>query len=400
MSVYPLGNPGQQERDRLLAEVNLAPDDPNAVFRLAQHCFDAEDFASARSWFSRRAEMGGWDEEIFVALLRIAQSMHRLDEPWPNIQDAYLRAWEYRPTRAEPLYLIAYYYRWVGNYPLGYLFAERAANIPRPDDTLYVMTAVYDWRALDEQGICASWISKKPESYRLFRRILSRDDITNEDRERLIDYCRYLGPVMANEASDYREGVVRQLSSRQPSAATGTVTVAIPGTPDREAVELTLNSFLNCCTDIDKVHRFVLLDNGMDSDDQALVLEKYPFLESTRSATDDGRFTLTLVPGWAFVDREPILGRLTAVFEDEPDIGQVTVNNCELPTTGRPNSPPPEFRISATGERYVLSQEPVIGHTIRDATRNIQSGPRPTVAVLDEMLCFTKPETAPAVSQT
>ena len=65
------------------------------------------DFVNARKWYARRVEMGGWDEEVYFAMFRVAESMAQLGAPWPDVQDAYLRAWEFRPTRAEPLYAIA-----------------------------------------------------------------------------------------------------------------------------------------------------------------------------------------------------------------------------------------------------------------------------------------------------
>jgi hypothetical protein len=58
------------------------------------------DFASAIDWFKRRVEMGG-DEETYYAKHQMAEAMARLDAPWADVQDAYLRAWEFRPTRAE-----------------------------------------------------------------------------------------------------------------------------------------------------------------------------------------------------------------------------------------------------------------------------------------------------------
>lgn len=113
------------DRDLLLAELQANPADRRSVFYLAQTYFGLGDFASARTWYARRVEMGGWDQEVFSALLRLAEVMERLGEPWPDVQDAYLRAWEFRPTRAEPLYAIACRYRSEQRYRLGYLFAAR-----------------------------------------------------------------------------------------------------------------------------------------------------------------------------------------------------------------------------------------------------------------------------------
>jgi SAM-dependent methyltransferase len=166
--------------------VDRNPDDRRSVFYLAQSHFDAGDFANARKWYERRAEMGGWDEEVFWSLHRAAQAMQKLGEPWPAVQQAFLRAWAARPVRAESLHAIALHQRRSGEYRLGHLFAERAAAIPLPsDDVLFVQTDVYHWRALDEQAVCASWIGKFPETFAICQRLLARDDIPAEDRGRI-----------------------------------------------------------------------------------------------------------------------------------------------------------------------------------------------------------------------
>jgi glycosyltransferase involved in cell wall biosynthesis len=183
----------ERDRDLLLAEVGRDPDDVRSVFYLAQSYFDLGDYGSARYWYSRRAEMGDFPEEVYYSLYRVAESMSRLDEPWPQVQDAYLKAWEFRPTRAEPLYAIAFRYRNEKRYQLGYLFAERAAGIPLPEsDVLFVNADIYQWRALDEQAVCASWIGRNGEAFALFQRILAGGDVAEEHRARVTgnrDFC-------------------------------------------------------------------------------------------------------------------------------------------------------------------------------------------------------------------
>jgi glycosyltransferase involved in cell wall biosynthesis len=183
----------ERDRDLLLAELDCNPGDVRSVFYLAQSYFDLGDFGSARYWYARRAEMGDFAEEVYYSLFRIAESMSRLGAPWPDVQDAYLRAWEFRPTRAEPLYAVAYRYRTHQRYRLGYLFAERAAQIPLPEeDVLFVNADIYTWRALDEQAVCASWIGKNSEASELFRHLLIGGDLPDEDRSRVAanrDFC-------------------------------------------------------------------------------------------------------------------------------------------------------------------------------------------------------------------
>ncbi|MEE6180045.1 glycosyltransferase, partial [Mycobacterium sp. 050134] len=155
-----------RDRDLLLAEVERNPEDSRSVFYLAQSYFDLGDFVNARKWYERRVEMGGWDEEIYYSMLRLAESMAQLDWPWLVVQDAYLKAWEFRPTRAEALHDIARRYREDQRYLPGHLFAQRAAQIPFPEqDLLFVGAEVYAWRAIDEQAVCAFWIGKHAEAF-------------------------------------------------------------------------------------------------------------------------------------------------------------------------------------------------------------------------------------------
>ena len=205
-----------RDRDLLLAEVERNPDDSRSAFYLAQSYFDLGDFAGAREWYARRAGMGGWDEEIYYALFRVAESMSLLGAPWPEVQDAYLRAWEARPMRAEPLHAIARRYRIDQRYQLGYLFAERAADIPLPsDDALFVGADIYAWRALDEQAICAFWIGKHLEALALCRRLLADDAVPEDERRRIAANRDYSVPVLREAAVSYPEVLVRTLTRRR-----------------------------------------------------------------------------------------------------------------------------------------------------------------------------------------
>lgn len=80
-----------RDRDLLLAEVERNPEIARSVFYLAQSYFDLGDFVNAHKWYERRVEMGGGDEEVYYSMLRLAESMARLDWPWLAVQDAYLQ---------------------------------------------------------------------------------------------------------------------------------------------------------------------------------------------------------------------------------------------------------------------------------------------------------------------
>lgn len=183
----------QRDIELLMAEVERNPDDSRSVFYLARSYNSLYDWPNAAAWYSKRAEMGGWEEEVFYSLWRMATAAEHLGEPVPQVQDAYLRAWEYRPSRAEPLYDLACYFRRMEKYDRGHLFAQYAAAIPAPsDESLFLDPDVYRFRALDEEAVCASWIGRTDEAAELWRRILAMDDLPDDDRRRIVDNLNHI----------------------------------------------------------------------------------------------------------------------------------------------------------------------------------------------------------------
>jgi glycosyltransferase involved in cell wall biosynthesis len=404
-----------RDRDLLLAEVERNPEDARSVFYLAQSYFDLGDFVNARKWYARRVEMGGWDQEVYYSMCRVAEAMAQLDTPWPEVQDAYLRAWEFRPTRAEPLHHIARWYREQRRYRLGYLFAKRAAEIPLPeDDILFVGADIHGWRATDELAICASWIGEHAEAFTLCRRLLARPDIPDGARQRIAGNRDFSVPAMIEAASSYPDALVQRLVA---SPGEAEVTVSLIAGPDHAATEQTLNSFLHCCLDVWRVGRFLVLDAGLSAPDRATLQERYGFLEfadwgpggqlGQLRAQIGGRFWLHLGGGWRFFAPEDFITRLTAVLDAEAQVFQVGINVADaVKLTGACAAEQAVHRAPDAG-RYVLADAMASGPAMFDTTRLDRAGgvqgtdPDPHAALgrpaaaaglhtasLDEVLCI------------
>jgi hypothetical protein len=375
-----------RDRDLLLAEVERNPDDARSVYFLAQSYYRLGDFASARKWYARRVEMGGFPEEVYYALFRIAESLWKVGAPWPDIQDACLRAWEFRPTRAEPLYQIACLCRLDKRYRLGHLFAQRAAEIPFPEqDRLLVSTDVYAWRATDEQAVCASWIGKHAEAFTLWRRVLARPDIPDGDRQRIAGNRDVCVPAMIEAASSYPDALARRLVAGPRDAE---VVVSLVAGPDRGAIEQTLNSFLHCCTDVSRVGRFLVVDAGLSADDRAMLHERYGFLEFADCGPGDrpgaqlaqlraqihGRFWLHLGQGWRFFAPENFITRLSAVLQAEAQVVQVGINLADaVKLTGASVAEQAVHRAPDAG-RYLLTEQVAYGPAMFDTGRLDRAG--------------------------
>jgi glycosyltransferase involved in cell wall biosynthesis len=386
----------ERDRDLLLTEVERNPADARSVFYLAQSCFDADDPAQALEWYRRRAEMGGWEEEVYYSLYRCAECQARLDEPWAIIQDYYLQAWESRSTRAEALHAIASHYRAGGQFHLGYLFAERAASIPLPEsDVLFLRSDVYGWRARDEHAICAYWIGKYAESFALCRLLLAGTDLPDNERERVAANRDYAVPALIEAASSYPDEIVARLgSAARVDVAQAEVTLTLLAGGDRTQVARTLNSFLHCCVDVDRIGRFVCVDAGLSPDDRHWIAEQYPFVEFSRLGGDPGdaadvfnqmrgliggEYWLHGGDDWQFFAPERYVARSLALFAEEPQVAQVAFNVNYASELVDRTVVSGEVRRVRTGGRYVFYE------AAPQPTTAVPAGDSPGVSVVSPL---------------
>ena len=90
--------------------------------------------------------MGGWLEERYESLYRMAGLLERMGYDWEVCELRYLQAFDFCPQRAEPLYRIAQHWYDEKKYMLAYLYIYHAYQIPFPTNVrLFINPAVYEF---------------------------------------------------------------------------------------------------------------------------------------------------------------------------------------------------------------------------------------------------------------
>jgi glycosyltransferase involved in cell wall biosynthesis len=188
-------DPDKYRNDARTLEKALEREPTNAryAFYLAQSWRDAGELEKARECYRACTTKASWAEEVFYSYFEIARLSERLRAPEAEVIAAYLRAYEVRPTRAEPLCNLARYLRERDRVVAGYPFALAASEIPRPEDRLFLDESVYAWRALDELAVSAYWVGNYRAGLEATRKILLSPLLPPADRPRIEanqEHCR------------------------------------------------------------------------------------------------------------------------------------------------------------------------------------------------------------------
>lgn len=172
----------ERERDAPGADVP-----PRSVFYLAQtyECLGLVNLA-IKAYALRIAMVTGFDDERFIAQLRIARMMHVRLDPYADTIRAYQVAIDMRPNRAEPHYWLSRLYTEMAARRPAYGEARQAAALPMPSgQALFVNADVYEWRAKDCLAAAAYHVGRFEDCIRVSRDLLAGGFLPNSERPRV-----------------------------------------------------------------------------------------------------------------------------------------------------------------------------------------------------------------------
>lgn len=166
------------------------PDNSRYVFYLAQSYYAAHDYKSALKNYQKRAEMPSDDlQETFFAIYNAGKLLDLQGDVDGAIK-SFFKAYEFRPTRSEPLFQAAVAYRKQGNTLLGYLLTKYALSLPYPPDSC-VEYAVYDHTLLIEFANCALLLGRLQEGLDASLKLLENPNLPPDVRPRVVSNCEF-----------------------------------------------------------------------------------------------------------------------------------------------------------------------------------------------------------------
>lgn len=164
----------------LLEDLVDQPRNARAMFYLGESYRNrgqAGDYAKALTYYKKHFATGSWEEEMWYSLY--AQGLcHEQLQDAPSMLEAHLRAYQYRPRRAEPLYHLGHYYHSREQHWTAMLFFKKALALPFPtEDLLFVDKDIYQFRLLSDAAISAFYAGERKLGAECTQTLLRRPGI-------------------------------------------------------------------------------------------------------------------------------------------------------------------------------------------------------------------------------
>lgn len=161
------------------------------TFYLAQSYRDCGEKEQAVRNYLARADMGFWNEEVYVSLRSAGWLMNELGRSIDEIVPILERASSICPWRAEALHTAAFICRLRGHNREGYEIAKRGLELQVPDAGLFIEPWIYEYGLLDEYAINGYWASAYVEAAEACIKLLSENKLPESQRERVAANAKF-----------------------------------------------------------------------------------------------------------------------------------------------------------------------------------------------------------------
>lgn len=149
------------ERDIKLIKdyLKFNPGDHRMMFYLANSYWDTGELILAKEYYIQRAELGGWDQEVFISYYKAGMASLALGNENDFLKYSFL-AFVARDDRPDSLYEIGKYYNNKGMYNVADLYLGKAVHMNYPKDPLFFDKAIFDYLIDIEYAVCCFYLGK------------------------------------------------------------------------------------------------------------------------------------------------------------------------------------------------------------------------------------------------
>jgi len=164
-------NKGKNDIKILKKLVSQYPENERYWFYYAQTLREEGKYKRAIDAYVKRLESNKYPEETWFSMYMIAVCYANLND-FDNMMGWTLRAYDFRPYRAEPLYYASVIARDNELRHIHFMLTRMIVEIKKPKgETLFIEEAIYEWRASFEHAIACYHLGYKERALGLFKKL-------------------------------------------------------------------------------------------------------------------------------------------------------------------------------------------------------------------------------------
>lgn len=166
------------------------PDNPNYTFYLAQSYLSSNQFDLALKYYKKRSEMQGWQQHTFWSKLAQGDLEVLLKKPAADFIHSFSKAYQIRPSRAEPIFRLADYFFKKEWYILSYLTSKYGVTIPLSNDSIFVERWIY-WYGMRALFANSAWkFGRTPDIIAVLNEIIEGENVPEKVKQLAIESKR------------------------------------------------------------------------------------------------------------------------------------------------------------------------------------------------------------------
>ena len=221
----------------------------------------------------------------------------------------------------------------------------------------------------EERGLLYRQQNKFIESYRTFQRLLKNPNLSGDQVKHFLEHQRQIADKIIDHYTTYDTKRVQKFTYRKKSLSPR-ITLTMTSCKRLDLFKKTVNSFLNCCRDIDLIDEWICIDDNSSKSDLAEMAELYPFMSFYwKSPEEKGHpqsmnlirdmvktpYIFHLEDDWCFFERRNYISECLEVLNQNAQIGQCLINKnySEIPSDKILGG---FFNITASGLRFYIHE--------------------------------------------
>lgn len=221
-----------------------------------------------------------------------------------------------------------------------------------------------------EYALSNYFLNNYENAFDIFQTLLNFKNISEEIAKVALFNAHFSIDHIENKYIHYNPDKVHAIA-RRPLKVFPLVTVTVTTCKRLDLFTQTMNSFINCCEDIDMVDEWICVDDNSSTEDREKMQKLYPFFKFyMKDQSSKGHpqsmniiksmvktpFVFHMEDDWKFFDKRRYVSECLDVLADNPKIGQCLLNKNYAETEGDIAILGGEFHQTKTGLRYYIHE--------------------------------------------